>query len=104
MVITQGEIWFMEPPNDKRRPVLIVTRNEAIYVLNNLVVAPLTTTIRTIPTCIALGPEQGVDRQSVASFDNIATVPKSLLTIRLGTLGSSGSHQICAALDALADC
>ena len=104
MVITQGDIWLMEPPNGKRRPVLIITRSEAISVLNNLVVAPLTGTIRTIPTCIPLGPEEGIDRDSVASFDNIASVPKSLLTSRLGSLGLSGSQQICLALDALADC
>lgn len=104
MVIAQGDIWLLEPPNDKRRPVLIVTRNEAISVLNNLVVAPLTSTIRAIPTCIPLGPEQGIDRDAVASFDNIASVPKSLLTSQLGSLGPTGPHQICAALDALADC
>ena len=103
-MITQGDIWLMEPPNDKRRPVLIITRNEAIDVLNNLVVAPLTSTVRSIPTCIALGPDQGIDRDSVASFDNIASVPKALLVRQLGTLGPTGSQQICAALDALADC
>ena len=104
MVIAQGDIWLMEPPNDKRRPVLVITRNEAIGVLNNLVVAPLTSTVRSIPTCIQVGPDQGIDRDSVASFDNIASVPKSMLTSQLGTLGPAGSQQICAALDALADC
>jgi len=104
MVIAQGEIWLLEPSSDKRRPVLIVTRNEAIRVLNNVVVAPLTSTVRTIPTCIPVGPDHGINRDSVASFDNIASVPKSLLTNRLGTLGASGAQQICTALDALADC
>lgn len=104
MVIAQGDIWLLEPPNDKRRPVLIVTRNEAIGVLNNLVVAPLTSTVRPIPTCIPIGYEQGIDRESVASFDNIASIPKMLLTRQLGTLGPSGPDHICQALDALADC
>lgn len=104
MVISQGDLWLMETPNDKRRPVLVVTRNEAISVLNNLVVAPLTSTVRRIPTCIPVGAEHGLDRESVASFDNIASVPKSLLTRQLGTLGQSGTRQICRALDALADC
>jgi len=75
-----------------------------ISVLNNLVVAPLTSTIRSIPTCIPVGLDHGIDRESVASFDNIASVPKALLTNQLGTLGPSGPQQICAALDALADC
>lgn len=103
-MIVQGEIWLLEPPNDKRRPVLVVTRDEAIAVLNNVVVAPLTTTIRSIPTCIPLGSEHGIDHDSVASFDNMAAVPKSLLTVRLGDLGPGGSQRICAALEALADC
>lgn len=104
MVIAQGELWLLEPPNDKRRPVLIVTRNEAITVLNNLVIAPLTTTLRAIPTCIPVGPGDGVDRESVAAFDSLAAVPKSLLTTRLGALGPAGPQRICAALEALADC
>jgi len=103
-VISHGDIWLMELANDKHRPVLIVTRNEAIGVLNNVVVAPLTSTVRSIPTCIPVGPDQGVDRDSVASFDNLASVPKSILTSQFGTLGPAGSGQICAALDALADC
>ncbi len=104
MVIAQGDIWLLEPPNAKRRPVLVVTRNEGIGVLNNVVVAPLTGSVRSIPTCIPMGPEQGVDRESAATFDNIACVPKSLLTVRLGSLGPAGRLQICSAFDALADC
>ena len=103
-MIAQGDIWLLEPPNDKQRPVLIVTRDDAIGLLNNLVVAPLTSTVRLISTCILLTPEQGIDRESVANFDNMTSVPKSLLTIRLGTLGPSGSMQICSALAALANC
>jgi mRNA interferase MazF len=94
----------METPNRKRRPVLIVSRDEVIPVLNNVVVAPLTSTIRSIPTCIPVGADEGLDHESVATFDNLAAVPKSVLTRRLGTLGIGGRSRICAALDALADC
>jgi mRNA interferase MazF len=104
MVIEQGDIWLLETPNDKRRPVLIVTRNEALNVLNNVVVAPLTSTVRTIPTCIPLGRDEGVDHDCVASFDNLASVPKALLTNQLGALGSQGPRLICSALESLADC
>lgn len=103
-MVAQGEIWLMETPNQKRRPVLIVSRSEAIAVLNNVVVAPLTTAIRDIPTCLRVGPEEGIDHDSVAAFDNLAAVPKSVLTIRLGQLGMGGRRQICGALQALADC
>jgi mRNA interferase MazF len=94
----------MEPPNSKRRPVLIVTRDEVIPVVNNVVVAPVTRTIRTIPTCVPVGPDEGIDHDSVATFDNLAAVPKSVLTVRLGELGVGGRQQICGALDAVADC
>ncbi|MGI8776486.1 MAG: type II toxin-antitoxin system PemK/MazF family toxin [Acidimicrobiales bacterium] len=94
----------METPNQKRRPVLVVSRDEVIPVLNNIVVAPVTTTIRDIPTCIPVGSEEGIDHDSVATFDNLAAVPKSVLTTRLGKLGVGGRRRICEALDALANC
>jgi mRNA interferase MazF len=94
----------METPNSKRRPVLVISRDEAIPVLNNVVVAPVTTTIRRIPTCIPVGPDEGIDHDSVASFDNIASVPKAVLTTCLGRLGPGGRRLICDALDAMANC
>jgi len=103
-VVAHAELWLMETPNLKRRPVLIVTRSDIIPVLNNVVVAPVTSTIRDIPTCIPVGPEEGIDHDSVASFDNLAAVPKSVLTRRLGALGGTGRSRICAALRAMADC
>lgn len=103
-MVAQGELWLMETPNQKRRPVLVVSRDEAIPVLNNVVVAPVTSTVRYIPTCIPVGPEHGIDHESVATFDNLAAVPKSVLTTRLGHLGLGGRRRICEALDALANC
>lgn len=94
----------METPNQKRRPVLVVSRTDIIPVLNNVVVAPVTSTLRDIPTCIPVGRDEGIDHASVASFDNLAAVPKSVLTVRLGALGPDGRQRICAALDAMADC
>jgi len=103
-VVAQAELWLMETPNHKRRPVLIVSRDEVIPVVSNVVVAPVTSTIREIPTCIPVGSDQGIDRDSVATFDNLATVPKAVLTVRLGDLGAGGRLQICSALAAVANC
>ena len=103
-MVAQGELWLMETPNQKRRPVLVVTRDEAIPVLNNVVVAPVTSTIRAIPTCIPVGTRHGIDHESVATFDNLAAVPKSVLTIRLGVLDLDGRNRICEALEAMAGC
>jgi len=103
-VVAQAELWLLETPNHKRRPVLIVSRDEVIPVLNNVVVAPVTTAIRDIPTCIPVGSDEGIDHDSVATFDNLAAVPKAVLTTRLGRLAIGGRQQICAALDAMAGC
>ena len=103
-MVAQAELWLMETPNRKRRPVLVVSRDEVIPVLNNVVVAPVTSTIRDIATCIPVGPEEGIGHDSVATFDSLAAVPKSVLTTRLGGLGPGGRRRICQALDALANC
>jgi mRNA interferase MazF len=98
----QGEIWWAEA-DDKRRPVLIVTRSEAIPVLTGIVVAPVTRTVRTIPTEIPLGGIEGLQTDCAASFDNLQRVRRSALTQRVGDLGLRRG-EICAALQALADC
>ena len=103
-MVAQGELWMMETPNRRRRPVLIVSRDQAIPALNNIVIAPVTSTIRNIPTCVPVGTDEGIDHDSVATFDNLAAVPKSVLTTRLGALGVGGRRRMCDALDALADC
>ena len=103
-MVAQAELWLMETPNQKRRPVLVVSRDEVIPVLNNVVVVPVTSTIREIPTCVRVGPDEGIDHDSVAAFDNLAAVPKSVLTRRLGKLGVDGRRRICEALDAVANC
>lgn len=94
----------MVAPNRKRGPLPIVARDDVIPALDNIIVAPVTSTIRAIPTCIPVGVDEGVDHDSVATFDNLAAVPKSVLTRRLGQLGVGGRQQICAALDAVANC
>jgi len=98
----QGEIWWAEA-QDKRRPVLIVTRSEATPVLTWIVVAPVTRTVRNIPTEVRLDGEEGLSAPCVASFDNLQPVRKSFLTERIGSMGPR-RPEICQALAALADC
>lgn len=99
----QGEIWWAQA-DDKRRPVLVVTRNEAIPVLSRLIVAPVTRTVRGIPTEVALGSGEGLPVECAASFDNLQPVNRHLLRERVGALAASRRHEVCGALDALADC
>jgi mRNA interferase MazF len=98
----QGEIWWAEA-EDKRRPVLVVTRSEAVPVLTWVLVAPLTRSIRHIPTEIALDEDEGLPAPCVASFDNLQPIRQSFLTERVGTIGPRRT-EICRALAALADC
>jgi mRNA interferase MazF len=99
----QGEIWWAEA-EDKRRPVLVITRNEALPVLRRFIVAPVTRTVRDIPTEVALGADEGLPVHCAASFDNLQPVNRHSLTERIGALPTARRHELCAALDALADC
>lgn len=98
----QGEIWWAEA-EDKRRPVLVVTRSEAVPVLQWLIVAPVTRTIRDIPTEVRLGAGEGLRFDSVATFDNLQPIRRAFLAQRAGALEAPREH-ICRALGALADC
>lgn len=98
----QAEVWWAEAET-MRRPVLVVTRSEATEVLTGIVVAPVTRTVRGIPTEIRLGPQDGLPDECVASFDNLQRVARSSLTERLGDIASR-RYEICDALSALADC
>ncbi|MBN2114086.1 MAG: type II toxin-antitoxin system PemK/MazF family toxin [Acidimicrobiia bacterium] len=95
-------MWWAEA-EDKRRPVLVVTRSEAVPVLTWLMVAPITRTVRGIPTEVPVGPEQGLAVESVASFDNLQPIRRSFLTQCVGDLAAP-RVAICGALRALADC
>jgi mRNA interferase MazF len=80
-----------------------VSRDEAIPVLDDLVVAPVTSSVRNISTCIDVGSAEGLDCESVATFASLTAVPKSVLTTQLGGLDSGGRRRIRDALAALAN-
>jgi mRNA interferase MazF len=78
--VNRGDVcWYTLKAPDKRRPVLILTRDSAITVLNSVTVAPITTTIRSIPTELVLTKDDGLPNTCAANFDNLQTVPKSNL-------------------------
>ena len=98
----QGDVWWAET-EDKRRPVLIISRDVAAAHLHRVIVAPVTRTIRSIPTEIALGVDEGLDVDCAASFDKLGPQPVAMLTRRIGRLDDA-RVRICDALAALADC
>lgn len=103
MTPQQGELWWAEA-RAKRRPVLVVTRSDAVPALTTIVVAPVTRRVRGIPTEIPLDEGDGLREVCAASFDNIQPVRRSALTARIGDAGRERRPEICRALAALADC
>ncbi|HJS26591.1 MAG TPA: type II toxin-antitoxin system PemK/MazF family toxin [Actinomycetota bacterium] len=100
----QGEVWWGEAPDQKGRPYLVLTRDEAIPVLRTVLVAPVTRTVRGIPTEIPLGSGEGLPAEGVATFDNVQPFPKSMLVRRLGTLAPKRRSEPSEALRATLDC
>jgi len=85
--VNRGEIWqFSFPTPDRRRPVLVLTRQEVIDHLHTVTVAPITTTIRGIPSEVVIGPESGLKTTSAINLDNLATVPRAGLRSFVGTV------------------
>jgi mRNA interferase MazF len=98
----RGEIWLADL--DKRRPAVIMHRDFAGRSLNAILVAPLTSTIRDIPTAVRLGPEDGVDRDCIASLDTLTLVRKERLVRRIGALTTNRMTELCGALAVAVSC
>src|SRR5580658_1559693 len=83
----RGDVcWYTFQTPDKRRPVLILTRDSAIAVLNSVTIAPITSTIRSIPTEVVLTEDDGLPSTCAVNFDNLQTVPKSNIGDRIARL------------------
>jgi mRNA interferase MazF len=103
LVVGRGDVWWGEAPDKKGRPFLVVSRDAANETMQRVLVAPVTTRIRDLPSELALGPAEGLPVESVASFDNIRPFPKAMLVRRLGALGPR-QHEICRVAGATLDC
>lgn len=85
--MNRGDVcWYNFKAPDKKRPVLILTRDSAIAVLNTVTVAPITSTIRSIPTEVVLTTDDGMPETCAAIFDNLQTVPKTNVGDRIARL------------------
>jgi mRNA interferase MazF len=96
-------VWWGEASDEKGRPFLVVSRDIANEVMQRVLVAPVSTRIRGIPSELRLGTQEGLPVESVASFDNLRPFPKAMLIRRLGGLGPR-AHEICDTADATLDC
>ncbi len=78
--MNQGDVyWYVFQAPDKRRPVVILTRDSAIPYLTSITIAPITTMIRSIPSEVFLSEEDGLATECAANCDNLQTIPKSKL-------------------------
>jgi mRNA interferase MazF len=99
----RGEIrWYRFAHPDKRRPVLILTRDSALEFLGEVTVAPVTSTVRDIPTEVVLTEADGLPRDCAVNADHIQTVVKTRLGALVTTLSAERMRQVrTAALFAL---
>ena len=98
-LIRRGEVrWYTFRPPDKRRPVLILTRDSIAGVLGELTVAPLTSTIREIPSEVVLGISDGLPGESAINLDYVQTIPKARIGALITSLSGARMEEVRRAL------
>lgn len=103
--VNRGEIWFytFKAP-DKRRPVVVISRQDAIPLLRTVMVAPITSTRRGAPSEVPVGVREGLKRDSAINLDHVQTVDRSRLKKFVGTIGPAKMKQLCNALAIATGC
>jgi len=97
--VERGDIRFFRFPHpDKQRPVLVLTRDSALGYMARVTVAPVTSTIRGVPSEVALGPDDGLRQACAVNLHNVVTVSKDGLGRRLAHLDEARMKEVCAAL------
>lgn len=101
----RGELWWCEPPEIGRRPVVVLSRDAAIPRLGRALIAPCTTTVRGLPSEVVLEPgDDPIGRRSAVNLDSTESVSIAVLVERIGALAGSRMRQICGALEVATDC
>lgn len=95
----RGEVWWAElDPPAGRRPVILLSRNEAYMKRELVTIAPVTTHIRRIPSEVPLGPEDGMPKSCAVNLDTIQTIDKRRLVQLLTTLSGEKLSAVDQAL------
>ena len=100
----RGEVWFAQVPGDKRRPVLVLSRDPMGGLLHSVICAPITSTVRGLATEVALGKEAGLAHKSVANFDNTFLLSRRRLIRQLGRAPRTAMKAACAAIATATGC
>lgn len=90
--------WYRLPRPDKRRPVLVLTRDSALSYLGEVTVAPITSTIREIPTEVILTAADGMPRDCAVNLDHLQTVARSRLGGVIARLPAARMEEVRAAV------
>ncbi len=97
--ITRGEVRLYQFPRpDKQRPVVVLTRESAIGYLSAVTVAPITSTVRGVPSEVRLDEADGMKGECAVNLHNLVTVSKAHLGRRVAVLKDERLREICAAL------
>ena len=97
--MNRGEVrWYKFQKPDKKRPIVILTRNSAMEFLGEITAAPVTSTIREIPSEVVLGREDGMPRECAVNLDHIQTVSKGRIGPLITSLGPTRMQEIKASL------
>jgi mRNA interferase MazF len=97
--IARGDVrLFQFAPPDKKRPVLVLTRNSAIGYLSTVTVAPVTSAIRGVPSEVVLDEDDGMKAPCAVNLHNAVTVSQSRLGMRVALLRSERMNEVCTAL------
>lgn len=97
-MVARGDVWWYESPAVSRRPFLILTRDEALPVLKQVLAVPATRTARDIPSEVALDASDGMPTPCVLSLDNITVIRPALCTSLISRLGPEAMARVCQAL------
>jgi mRNA interferase MazF len=103
--VARGDIWlyrFAAP--DKRRPVVVLSRDAALRLLRTAIVAPITTTIHGLPSEVQVGAAEGLKTESAINLDHLYTVRKDDLRQWLGQLSQDRMSEICRAAEVALGC
>ncbi len=91
----QYEIWWADLPKTAgRRPVLLLSRDDAYAALNKVVAAEITATVRHIPIEVPLGSIEGMSRPCVVNCDNLRTISKVHLVNKISKLSQKRIHEV----------
>lgn len=93
-----GEVWLADLSGDKIRPIVVMTRGSVIRYLHSVVAAPVTSTVRGIPSEVVLTADEGLLHPSAANFDNLQLISRARLIRRLGVLSEEKLADACRAL------